>query len=139
MEKSIKDLLEEEIESGMSELSHHDYSNDTRTKILANLEKTHKMYDVECKREDEREAAWMQYKLEKAKLEEEKRHKKAQRKDKLIEILVPAGVGAALFVGECVWCTLRYHEGLEFEKTGTITSPQVRNLIPKVSFPKSRR
>lgn len=141
MEDTIKNLLETEIESGMAEISHHDYSNDTKTKAIMNMEKLHKLYMDERKLEADREAAIMQHELELAKLEEDKQYKKAQRKEKAFEIGVSAATvvaNLALGIFGYSWYRKRYHEGLEFEKTGTITAQQTRNLISSM-LPKFKK
>lgn len=138
MESTIKDLFKAEIEAGMKEVSHHDFSNDAKTKAIANVERMHKLYADECKLEAEREATINHHELEREKFEEEKWYKKALRKDKVFEIGVPVAANLFLGIFGYKWYKNRYHEGLEFEKTGTITAQQTRNLISSM-LPKFKK
>ena len=141
----IKDLLGVEIKSGITKLSSLKAGSDEKTKIIDQLSKLHKLRVEELKVEAECIEKENQQQLELDKhmfntmvADDERAFKEAEikdrRKDRVINVALQVGLAVVGWVTYDIW----HRRGLRFEETGTITSPQTRNLISNM-LPKLKR
>jgi hypothetical protein len=114
-----KELLSETIKEGITNLSKLEDGSDAKRKAVDDVAKLYSL------------------KIEEDRLAVEREDKEAQHKDLNRDRWINAGVQVGLAI--CGWLAydIWYRRGLKFEETGTITSPQTRNLISKM-LPKSR-
>lgn len=114
-----KQLLSEKIEEGFKKLSTLEDGSEAKQKATDDVAKLYSL------------------KIEEDKLAVEREDKEAQHKDVVRDRWINAGVQVGLAI--CGWLAydIWHRRGLKFEETGTITSPQTRNLISKM-LPKCR-
>lgn len=141
----IKDLLGAEIKSDITKLSSLKAGSDEKTKIIDQLSKLHKLrveelkVEAECiEKENQQQLEVDKYMLNTMVADDERAFKEAEikdrRKDRAINVAVQVGLAVIGWVTYDIW----YRRGLRFEETGTITSPQTRNLISNM-LPKLKR
>lgn len=111
----IKHLLDEEIEAEFEKLSSMEAGSDERAKATEDLAKLYKLRIDEIKAENER------------------KDKKAQRKDLMTDRLINIGLQLGLTAGGWLFYYICFHKGLKFEETGTLTSPWMRNLVSRMT------
>lgn len=109
MEKDIKGLLDETIETELLNLSECDDAEDKG----AAVERVSKLYNL---------------RIEEAKVEAEKKQAKTQVLENVIKVGVPALVGIGTLVCYGMW----YRMGLIYEENGSITAPMTRNLMTRM-------
>lgn len=109
MEKDIKGLLDETIETELLRLS----------ELVDESEKTAAVDNV---------SKLYQLRIEESKVESDKSQAKTQILENVIRVGVPALVSVGTLVAYGVW----YRMGLIFEENSTITAPMTRNLMTKM-------
>lgn len=132
MDKNKK-LLSEKIKEGFESLSSMQNGSEEKSKAVDDVTKLYKL-KIE---EEKTEAEVQKLKIEEAKLEAEREEKKTQQKEVFYNTLINAGVQIGLAIGGWFAYDVWHKRGLKFEETGTITSPETRNLISRM-LPKGR-
>lgn len=141
----IENLLSEEIKDDISKLSSMKTGSDEKTKAISEIRELHKMRIEEIKANTEQIEKENQQELEADKHmlnamihDDEQAYREAQHKeqvkDRRINVAVQIGLAVVGWVVYDIW----HRRGLKFEETGTITSPQTRNLISNM-LPKLKR
>lgn len=110
----IKEMLSEKIKTGIQNLSEFEDGSEERVKAVDDVVKLHKLRMEEIKAE--------------AEIEESRKN----RKDSKFNTFINVGLQAITFVGGIIAYDVWHRRGLKFEETGTITSPQTRNLISRM-------
>lgn len=135
----IKNLLDEQIKTEISGLSSLKTGSDEKSKAVADLTKLYQARIDEKKAEtallehqDRHELERDKYFLESQTQDEEMRFKRAQYKAQNLDRWVNVGIQVGLTVLSIVSYDIWLRKGLKFEETGTVTSPQTRNLISKM-------
>lgn len=121
MENKIKESLDEVIYDKIKEVSEMDISEEETKRALQNLKDLHGMRMDEAK-------------MEESKFEQEKdiRLKQKQADFQTIHQFVSSGVQLGLGIATLVCYGRWFHKGLEFEKTGTLVTPWMKNLVSKM-------
>lgn len=131
MEK-VNELLNKEIEASINCLSSLKAGSEERAKAIDDLTQLYKLRIEENKVEVEEADKVRQHKLEVKKLEQEVSREAEQRKninlDRWVNVGVQVGLAVIGYIAYDIW----HRRGLKFEETGTITSPQTRNLISRM-------
>lgn len=138
MDKTIEQLLDEQIEAEFGEIAHLEISSDAKSKGTDNLIKLLKAREERLKNESERQHNLDLIKLEEEKLEHEKEGKKTQWFYKALEIGVPAVVSLSCSIIGCCAYSKWLKVGLKYEETGTITNPHTKSLISSM-LPKFKK
>lgn len=128
----LREMLGEEIKAEIQNLSELEPGSDEKSKAIDELSKLYRLKIEEIKADAEREDARTRNELEREKLNLEIERKESQRKadklDRWLNVGVQAGLGVISLIAYDIW----HRRGLKFEETGTVTSPQTRNLISKM-------
>ena len=127
MDEQLLSSLADELQKEFNDLEGLEPGSNEYESHVQNIERLWKLAqkEVEMAKEDEETA----YKREQdaVKMELDAKDKKVDRAitigTKVLEISIPTAVYVALF-----------HKGLEFEKTGTVTSSPMRNLLNKMPW-----
>lgn len=141
----IKNLLDEQIKSEISGLSSLTTGSDEKSKAVNDLTKLYQARIDEIKAEtallehrDRHELERDKHYLESQLSDEERRLKEAEYKSRNLDRWLGFGIQAGLAVLSIVSYDIWHRRGLKFEETGTITSPQTRNLISSM-LPKFKK
>ena len=115
----IKELLSEEIQDEIKNLSGLETGSEEKSKAINDLSKLHNL------------------RIEELKIESENAFKEAERKDRIKERVIGVAVQVGLAIGGWIAYDIWHSRGLKFEETGTVTSPWTRNLMSKMA-PKNK-
>ena len=137
MEKGIKELLDEEIDRQIRDLSMIG-DGKIRTEAVDNLTKLHKLRIDEAKLEAEIEERSIRRELDERKLDSdiegrqnEETFKRNQEREDHKGRYFRYGLEAAGIVLPLVFYGIWMHKGFKFEETGSITSSTFRSLISR--------
>lgn len=127
----IEKMMDETIRKQLEDVSDMPSGSDKKSAALGELERLHRMkierQRLNCEEHDREEKRL----TEQAQLTIQNRHNseqlKAQKRKNVVECMLTAAGIAAPLICYGAW----YRKGLEFEKTGTVTSGFFRNLINK--------
>lgn len=135
----VRNLLEEEIEDEIRDLSSLRAGSEEKSKAIDDVAKLYRLRIEEIKAETERNDKNNQYELGKSKLELDDEIaradydvKDAQQKAESIERWINFGVQVGFTLGGWIAYDIWHRRGLKFEETGTIGSQWTRNLMTKM-------
>lgn len=111
----IKHLLDAAIVAEFEKLSSMEAGSEGKAKATEDLAKLYKLRIDEIKAENER------------------KDKKAQRKDLKHDRWTDFGLQLGLTAGGWLFYYICLHKGLKFEETGTIRSPWIRNVVSRMT------
>jgi len=129
----IKDLLSEEIETEIENLSSFADGSEEKNRAIKDLSVLHNLRINEIKAETEREAEKNRHDLDLLSRADDTYNKDAQRKSDRVNLIVNIGVQVGLAIGGWIVYDIWNRRGLKFEETGTVTSPWTRNLMSKMT------
>lgn len=122
MDEEIKDLLEEEIKSGIQDLSSLPSGSKEKSSAIEDLVKLYKLRIEETKNEWDFNEKYDAY-------ESDKQFKKAQLEEQVKDRYFRLGVEAAGIILPLIFYGIWMRKGFKFEETGTFTSTTFRGLF----------
>lgn len=132
----IKTLLDEQIKTEISGLSSLETGSDAKSKAVTDLTKLYQARIDEIKAEtallehkDRHELERDKHYLESLTRDDDRRLKEAEHKSRSLDRWINVGVAVGTMVISVVSYDIWNRRGLKFEETGSINSPQTRNLI----------
>lgn len=124
MDEKIKELLDEEIKTELSELSSFDTGSKEKSEAIDSLIKLYKLRIEENRTE-------LDYidKINEHTLDE--KFKSVQMSEQVKDRYIKLGIAAAELVLPMIFYAVWMHRGFKFEETGTYTSTTFRGLFSR--------
>jgi hypothetical protein len=122
MDEEIKDLLGEEIKSGIQDLSSLPSGSKEKSSAIEDLVKLYKLRIEETKNEWDFNEKYNAH-------ESDKQFKKAQLEEQVKDRYFRLGVEAAGIILPLIFYGIWMRKGFKFEETGTFTSTTFRGLF----------
>ena len=122
MNEEIRDLLEEEIKSGIRDLSSLPSGSEEKSSAIEDLVKLYKLRIEETKNEWDFNEKYDAH-------ESDKQFKKAQLEEQVKDRYFRLGVEAAGIILPLIFYGIWMRKGFKFEETGTFTSTTFRGLF----------
>lgn len=133
-----KNLLLEEIEALLKEISEMEPGSEARAKSLEELAKLYRLKIEETEADTKRVDSENRLKIEAEKAKDDIAYRKAQRKDATIALIVNVGLQLTLTSMGLIAYDIWQRRGFIFEKDGTVSNPFTRNVQSNM-LPKIRR
>lgn len=135
MDKSIKELLEEELAADITSLDNLSPESEEYKKVADNIAKLHKLLmdenDLELKDVAQRHELMIADSEFELKLEAERDSDTRYKQDRRIQyVRIAVEIGGIVL--PLVFYAIWMRKGFEFEEKGTITSSFFRNLINRI-------
>ena len=135
MDKSIRELLEEELKADIESLENLSPDTEEYKKIVENIVKLHEILDAEYEHELKEESQRRELLREDEELElkhETENDRQTQcKKDRRIQY-VRIGLEASGIVLPLIFYGVWMRKGFEFEEKGIVTSTFFKNLINRI-------
>lgn len=135
MDKSIRELLEEELKADIESLNNLSPDTDEYKKIVENIVKLHEILDAEYEHElkeesQRRELLRAEDELE-IKREAENDRRTQCKRDRRVQY-IRIGLEASGIILPLIFYGVWMNRGFEFEKEGTVTSSFFKNIINRI-------
>lgn len=132
MENKIRNLLDEEIETRLLNVSALATGSEEESTAISELERLHKLRVEELKIEADYRSKQDQINADKEARIIENGLKHEQLRSQAIDRWVNMGTQIGIAIGG--WALYRhcFREGLKFEQFGTLSTPWMRNLVSKI-------